>query len=229
MASYAQFCPLAKAAEVLCQRWTMLVVRELIAGGQRFNELQRGLPQMSPTLLTRRLRELESIGIIERRFENGASLYVLRQAGEELRAVIEVMSVWGHRWVRSQLVEGDLDAGLLMWDMRRTIDSQHFPSHRVVVEFEFGDAGPGEQHWWLVSCGGETDLCLENPGYEVDLLVKCSLRTMTAVWICEKTLKEAIRRGEVKVIGPAELRDRLPDWLQSSALSRLGAASTAVQ
>ncbi|MBW3567901.1 MAG: helix-turn-helix transcriptional regulator [Proteobacteria bacterium] len=219
---YGQFCPQAKAAEVLCQRWTLLVVRELIAGSRRFNELQRGLPQISPTLLTARLRQLESIDVVERKREEGTSLYVLTKAGEELRGVIETMGVWGHRWVRSQLEKGDLDAGLLMWDMRRSVEPCHFTAVNVVVQFEFPDAGPGERYWWLVSNEHETDLCLEDPGHEVDLLVRAPLQVMTSVWICETTFSDAVRKGLIEVFGPARLREQLPHWLQSSALARLG-------
>lgn len=222
MSGYGQFCPLAKAAEVLCQRWTLLVVRELIAGSRRFNELQRGLPQISPTLLTQRLRQLESIDVIERKREDGTNIYVLTEAGNELRPVIETMGVWGHRWVRSQLEHGDLDAGLLMWDMRRSVEPRHFPDADIVVQFEFPDAGPGERYWWLVSNEHETDLCLEDPGHEVDVLVRAPLHIMTSVWICETKFSDAVREGLIEVFGPAGLREQLPHWLQSSALSRLG-------
>lgn len=222
MDQYGQFCPLAKAAEVLCQRWTMLVVRELIAGSRRFNDLQRGLPQMSPTLLSRRLRALESVDVIERRTEGAHVQYCLTEAGNELREVIESMSVWGHRWVRSQLEKDDLDAGLLMWDMRRSVDPDQFPERRVVVQFHFPDADEGSRYWWLVSCEGETDLCLQDPGHEVDILLEAPLAVMTAVWVCEMTLDQAIRKREVTLVGSAELRRQLPHWLQASALSRLG-------
>ena len=222
MDQYGQFCPLAKAAEVLCQRWTMLVVRELVAGSQRFNDLQRGLPHMSPTLLSRRLRSLEEMGVIERRTEGSHALYCLTEAGRELQEVVEVMGAWGHRWVRSQLEKDDLDAGLLMWDMRRSVDPEQFPPRRVVVQFHFPDADDGSRYWWLVSCDGETDLCLQDPGHEVDILLQAPLAVMTAVWICEITLDQAIRKGEVKLVGPAKLREQLPHWLQASALSRLG-------
>lgn len=222
MNGYGQFCPLAKAAEVLCQRWTLLVMRELIAGGRRFNDLQRGLPLMSPSLLTSRLRQLESLDVIERQQIDGNNVYCLKEAGHELREVIEAMSVWGHRWVRSQLSKDDLDAGLLMWDMRRTVDPGQFPEHRIVVQFEFPDAEEGQRDWWLISCSNETDLCLEDPGYEVDVLLRSSLAAMTSVWICERSFSDAVQSRDITVIGPASLRERLPHWLQSSALSRLG-------
>lgn len=225
MSGYGQFCPLAKAAEILCQRWTLLVVRELVAGSRRFNELHRGLPQMSPTLLTRRLRELEYIGVIERQREDNITLYTLTEAGHELRAVVETMGVWGHRWVRSQLEAGDLDAGLLMWDMRRSVDPSHFPPRRVVVQFEYPDARSGERHWWLISEEHDTDLCLENPGLEVDVLIRAPLREMTSAWICETRFADAVRQGKIEVFGPANLRNQLPHWLQASALSRLGQAT----
>lgn len=224
--SYGQFCPLAKAAEVLCERWTLLVVRELAAGSRRFNDLRRGLPLISPTLLSRRLKRLSEAGVVHRTSDgDGTRAYELTEAGEELRPLVERMATWGHRWVGSQLEDDDLDVGLLMWDIRRGIDGSHFPDHRSVIQVRFPDALEGQRNWWLVAEAGETDLCMEDPGYEVDLVLESSVRTLTAIWLCQCTVGRAERNRDLRVWGDPELRRRLPEWLPGSPLARLGEAS----
>lgn len=222
MKSYGQFCPLAQAAQLLCERWTLIVVRELIAGSTRFSELQKGVPLISPTLLSTRLKQLTKSGIVELRGSKGNHTYHLTEAGRELRPVVELLGAWGHRWVRSDLNSGDLDAGLLMWDMRRSVDPAVFPDHRVVIQFDYPDAPAGARDWWLVSDQAAIDLCLDDPGYEVNLLIRCSLRVMTAIWICEQGLNQAVAKGDVVVMGDPGLANRLQDWLRSSPLSKLG-------
>ncbi len=222
MKGYGQYCPLAQASQILCERWTLLVVRELIAGSTRFNELRRGVPLMSPTLLSRRLKQLETAGVVRRQRTGNDISYELTQAGEELRPAIELLGAWGHRWVRTRLGPEDLDAGLLMWDMRRCIDPAHFPEHRVVVQLHYMDAPQGARDWWLVSESRDVDLCLADPGYEVDLLIRSPLATMTAVWTCQLPFRDAERSGEIEVVGDVGLARKLPDWLCASPLSRLG-------
>lgn len=227
MKLYNQFCPLAQAAQLLCERWTLLVVRELIAGSTRFNELQRGVPLMSPTLLSTRLKQLAQAGVITIEGGRGNARYRLTAAGRELRPVVELMGVWGHRWARSRLDGDDLDAGLLMWDMRRSVDAGLFPARRIVVQFEYPDAPPGARDWWLVSENGQIDLCLTDPGYEVDVVIRASLKAMTQVWICDRTFNDAVKTGDIRVMGPPALTARLQAWLRSSALSGLGARGSA--
>ncbi len=222
MKAYGQFCPLAQATQILCERWTLLIIRELIAGSTRFSELQKGVPLMSPTLLSTRLKQLTDDGIVKRSGKPGGYSYQLTDAGRELRPVVELMGAWGHRWARSKLGDDDLDAGLLMWDMRRSVDPGVFPPQRIVVQFEYPDAPAGARRWWLVSENGEIDLCLDDPGHEVDVLVNASLKTMTAVWTCQQELNEAVTRGEIRVMGDPKLTSRLQSWLRSSLLSRLG-------
>ncbi len=222
MNSYGQFCPLAQASQLLCERWTLIIVRELIAGSTRFNQLKKGAPLMSPTLLSTRLKQLAEAGVIEIIGSKGNYTYNLTPAGLELRPIVELLGAWGHRWARSNLNNGDLDAGLLMWDMRRTVDPAVFPSHRIVVQFEYPDAPKGARNWWLVTENGEIDLCLNDPGYEVDVVIRCSLKTMTEIWICQQQFSDAVRKGEIKVIGNSKLTNKLQDWLRSSPLSKLG-------
>lgn len=223
---YGQFCPLAKAVEVLCERWTLLVVRELAAGSRRFNDLRRGLPLISPTLLSRRLKQLSEAGVVRRAGDDkDAKAYELTDAGHELRPLVERMATWGHRWVGSQLEEDDLDVGLLMWDIRRGVDGACFPERRTVVQVRFADAPDGQRDWWLVAEAGETDLCMENPGHEIDLVIETSVRTLTAIWLCQCTLARAERNRELRICGDRKLKRKLPDWLPGSPLARLGEAS----
>ena len=227
MNSYGQFCPLAQATQLLCERWTLLIIREFVAGSTRFNELRKGVPLMSPTLLSRRLKQLEDAGVICRDTSSPArNSYQLTQAGMELRPVVELMGAWGHRWARSKLGKDDLDASLLMWDMRRSVDPEQFPKNRVVVQFEYPDAPDGARKWWLISEEGQIDLCLNDPGYDVDLMIESSLETMTAVWTCQKKFQKAVDSGMIKVMGDTQLKRKLPDWLRSSLLSHLGTLET---
>jgi len=225
MKGYGQFCPLAQSTQLLCERWTLLVVRELIAGSTRFNELRRGVPLMSPTLLSQRLKRLEKAGVLVRKKMGEGSVYELTQAGLELRPVVELLGAWGHRWVRSSLDADDLDAGLLMWDMRRSVDATQFPEQRIVIQFLYPDAPKGSHDWWLISENGEIELCLNDPGHEVDIFIKSSLESMTAVWICERPFQDAVRKGEITVKGDPKLTSKLQDWLCASPLSRLGTIS----
>lgn len=222
MFSYGQFCPLAQAAQLLCERWTLIVVRELIAGSTRFNEIKKGVPLMSPTLLSDRLKRLAQARVIAIAGSKGSYTYALTAAGQQLRPVVEMLGAWGHRWMPSSLHEGDLDAGLLMWDMRRTVDPAVFPNGLTVVKFEYPDAPRGKRDWWLVSKSGEVDLCLADPGYDVDVVIKCPLKTMTEVWICQRQFRDAVKSGDIKVSGSGKLIGKLQEWLRASALARLG-------
>jgi DNA-binding HxlR family transcriptional regulator len=221
MKGYGQFCPIAKAAEILAERWTLLVLRELILGSSRFNDLRRGVPLMSSSLLSQRLKFLEREGVIERRPARGSSgfAYHLTEAGRELEPVIMQLGEWGARWVRSRLTAEDLDVTLLMWDMHRNVRPEHFPARRVVVAFEFTDLPQSKRHWWLVSEGSSADLCATDPGFEVDLYITTNLRTMTAVWVGDLSLNAALESGALEADGPAELRRCLRSWLALSPLA----------
>jgi DNA-binding HxlR family transcriptional regulator len=212
---YKQFCPVAMAAEVLCTRWTMVLLRELLAGSTRFNDLRRGVPKMSPTLLAQRLRDLEQAGIVARRplkKEKKLFEYRLTEAGEDLRPLIVTIGTWGQRWVESQLSLRNLDPSLLMWDMRRNLNPAPLPNQRVVVQFLYHDLPKSKQDWWLVvEPDGEVDLCWSEPGFEVDLYVSSDLKTMTAIWMGLQTVKEA--GDAVKLDGNRKLRSTMQTWL----------------
>ena len=211
--SYGQFCPVAKAAEILAERWTLLVVRELLAGSHRFNELRRGVPLMSPALLTKRLGELERAGIVERRpLEVGrGSWYGLTPAGAALRPVVALLGEWGDRWVTHDIGPEDLDPALLMWDVRRHLDTAELPAQEAVIRFTFRGAPSGRRWWWLVVDGEEVDLCVTDPGFDVDLTVSASIKAMIHVWLGHVTIKDALSSGEVTVDGATEFARSFPD------------------
>lgn len=215
--SYRQFCPVAKAMELLDERWTLLVVRELIMGSQHFNELRRGVPRMSPTLLSKRLHQPERAGVVDRQPDGR---YVLTAAGLELRPVVEALGLWGTRWI-GELGDADLDPKLLMWDMHRHVIPDAVPAGRTVVGFRFPDATVGSRDWWLVITPDDTDVCDVDPGHDVDLTVTAGLRVLTQVWRGDRTWSEVLRRGELQLAGPADLRRALPHWFTLSTFARV--------
>lgn len=209
--SYHQFCPVSKAMELLDERWTMLVVRELVTGTNRFNDLRRGLPRMSPTLLSKRLGQLARAGIIERQVSGNDVLYVLTPAGEELLPIVEALGAWGVRWI-GHLGEEDLDPSLLLWDMHRNVDYSVVPAGRTVVHFQFPDVPARSRRWWLVITAGDVDVCDTDPGHEVSVTVTVDLRTMTRIWRGDLTWSDALAAGTMSVEGPSSLRRALPRW-----------------
>ncbi|MGE5277216.1 MAG: winged helix-turn-helix transcriptional regulator [Acidobacteriota bacterium] len=226
MQRYGQFCPVAKAAEVFAERWTPLILRELLRGSSRFSDLQRGVPLMSRTLLAQRLKELDRAGVLERRRKKSGRgfEYRLTPAGEEFRPIVERLGAWGQRWARRQLEsDGDYDTGLLMWAIRRGIHVDRLPEGRLVVFFEFRgvprSARRGHRSWWLVLSKPEVDICLKDPGGEVDLKVEADLRTLTRAWLGDLPIAAALRSGEVRLEGARELVRAFPTWLALSPLA----------
>ena len=218
MLDYGQFCPVARAAEVFGERWTPLVVRELLCGSTRFNEIRRGVPRMSTTLLAQRLRKLEEIGVVAR--ANGAAEYHVTAAGEELRPIVMALGHWGSRWIGSRLKRDQLDAGFLMWDVRRFARRELFPrERRIVVQFRFTDARQGERAWWLVVENGEVDLCRDDPGHEVTLIVESTVRALTEIWTGDLQPEQAVKRGEVRVLGIARDARNVWRWIGASVFA----------
>lgn len=218
--SYGQFCPVAMAAEILCSRWTTLVLRELLCGTTRFNELRRGVPRMSPSLLSKRLKELERGGIVRPvRNQTGITEYHLTEAGEDLRPVILGMGFWGQRWIESDLSLKNLDPSLLMWDMRRHLRPEPLPPRRCTIQFCYPELAPSRRNWWLVVDGGSTDLCAVDPGFEIDLLVTSPLRTMTAVWMGMASLRHEIEAGRVRLDGDPAIARSIQHWLGLSVFA----------
>jgi DNA-binding HxlR family transcriptional regulator len=212
MPGYGQFCPVAKAMEILDERWTMLVVRELLLGSRRFNELRRGNPRMSPARLTKRLRSLETLGLVRRDEVDGRAAYSLTQAGLELEPIINGIGQWGMRWI-GQLGDTDLDPHLLLLDMRRTVPVAKWPDTRTVVAFRFAGTPAPQARWWLVVTEDDADVCDFDPGYDVTATVETSLRTLTEIWRGDTTWQRAIGSGATRVEGPSDVRRALPDWI----------------
>ncbi|MGA7488447.1 MAG: helix-turn-helix domain-containing protein [Xanthobacteraceae bacterium] len=222
LGSYGQFCPVAMAAEIVCSRWTALVLRELLCGSTRFNDLRRGVPLMSPTLLSKRLKELEQAGVIVAvpTGQPGVFDYRLTEAGEALRPVVMSLGVWGQRWVESSLSLKNLDPSLLMWDMRRSLDPMPLPPRRCTINFLYRDVKSGNRSWWLVIDGSTADLCSSNPGFEIDLYVHSSLRSMTAVWMGLSTVQKEIDAGQIELIGDKSLAQSMQQWLGLSVFAK---------
>ncbi len=222
--SYRQFCPVAMAAEILCTRWTVVLLRELLAGSTRFNDLRRGVPRMSPALLSQRLKELEVAGVINRkalRSEVGVSEYSLTAAGRELAPLVEAFGVWGQRWVESELSLQNLDVSLLMWDMRRGLNTTPMPDRRSVIQFQYPDLAAARRYWWLiVAPGHEVDLCSVDPGFDVDLYVSTDLRTMTEVWMGYETTRRAQAAKSMVLTGDKKLAADIQTWLGLSPFAR---------
>jgi DNA-binding HxlR family transcriptional regulator len=210
---YGQFCPVALASEVLAERWTLLIVRELLAGAGRFNELRRGVPRLSATLLKQRLQTLEHAGILERRSGVRGSSYGLTEAGLALRPVVTSIGEWGQRWARD-LRPQDLDPGWLVWTMHRRLNTAAMPRGRTVIEIEFIDAGGPQRWFWLVHTGGgNVEVCLKDPGYEPAVRVITRVRVLAEVWRGIRSLKQELRAGNIQLQGSTTLRRAFPDWL----------------
>ena len=217
MIDYGQYCTVARGAEVLGELWTPLVVRELLCGSHRFNDIHRGVPRMSATLLTQRLRKLEALGVIERRRVKAGWEYHLTQAGEELRPVVVGLGHWGARWIGSRLKPKQLDAGFLMWDIRRFAQLDKFPAaQRVVIHFQFTDAPRGEKLWWLVVENRTADLCRDDPGHEVSVVVESTVRALTEVWTGDSDPDQEIYAGQLNVHGAGRRGQTLWRWLGRS-------------
>lgn len=218
MSSYGQFCPVAKAMEVLDERWTLLVVRELLAGSTRFNELRRGNPRMSPALLSKRLRSLERAGLVRREDAGGHTAYVLTPSGEELRGIVMALGAWGTRWI-GELGEADLDPHLLMWDIKRTVPVDEWPRTRTVVGFRFDDVPARIGGWWIVTADGQVDVCDFDPGFEKAATVRTSLRVLTRIWRGDQGWDQALADGSLVVDGPSDVRRALPRWVGQGAFA----------
>jgi DNA-binding HxlR family transcriptional regulator len=215
MATYGQFCPVAKTSELLCERWMPLVLRELMCGSNRFSEVQRGIPLISPALLSKRLRQLVAAGVVERTDDGRLVTYTLTQAGWELYPIVEAMGVWGQRWARSDYGPDELDPSLLMWDMRRMLRPEGLSDQPVVIEFRILGGPPRRSRYWLVVDPDAIDLCMVDPGRDVHLCVTAGLRALTEVWMGDRTLGAAAAAGDIQVAGPADLARRFPGWLGS--------------
>lgn len=211
--SYGQFCPVAMAAEVFCTRWTPLILRELMAGSRHFNDLRRGVPRISPTLLSKRLKEMQQAGLVDCiESAGGATEYQLTAAGDDLRDIVMALGFWGSRWVDTQKSLKNLDPSLLMWDIRRRLNPTPMPSRRCTLQFHFPEL-PSRRDWWLVVEQQNVDLCQTDPGFEVDLYIETSLRNMTSIWMGVTSVQSEIMAGRFDVTGDKEIARSMQAWL----------------
>ncbi len=217
---YQQFCPVAIAAELLCTRWTLILIRECIAGSVKFNDLRRGVPRMSPTLLSQRLKELEQAGVLERRCAEGGTFeYHLTAAGRELGVIVGAVGEWGHKWMTTAVSLSNLDVSLLMWDMRRNLDPRPLPKRRTVIAIHYADLPSTQSRWWLVvDTQGEVDLCSRDPDFDIDLHITTDLRTMTSIWMGYTTVAQ--ERAKLILSGQRDIADSIQTWLGLSPFAR---------
>ena len=214
MAEYGQFCPVAKASDIIGERWTVLILRELLLGTKRYNEFLHGLSRLSPTLLSKRLKTLEAKGLIVRKCPPGQKSheYHLTASGRELAPLIEHLAVWGMRWARGQLTDNELDVEFLMVDLQRRLQTKYLPDGETVLCFTFNEL-EAFQTWWMVANENEVDLCTENPGKEVDLYISSGVRDMVKVWRGDLPIRKALREKLLRAQGNTHLKRSMPDWL----------------
>lgn len=222
MKSYGQFCPVAKAAELFCERWNALIVRDLAAGPRHFSELQRGVPLMSPSLLSSRLKWLIAENVIEKRAMGKRSpAYALTEAGREFVPLVEALGVWGQRWTRRRLEAHELDVGLLVWSLESSTDPGAFGERRCLVRLELADQPAAKQFWWFLNQKGRCELCLEDPGGEVNLYIASTLADMIYLVRGDVKLRTAIADGRIEILGDAWARRALSKWLNLGPLTRV--------
>jgi DNA-binding HxlR family transcriptional regulator len=221
---YGQLCPLAKATEILAERWTFLVVRELLSGAVRFNQIRRGVPLMSPSLLARRLQRLEHEGLIRREPSGSGHLYRLTEAGHDLAPIVQRLSRWGERWALGHIDLRKPDVTALMWAIRRRVDPSVFGEGRVTVQFEFTDQPQAKRRWWLVNEATYVDLCPKDPGFQIDVYVMTDMQTLAQVWVGKLQLSAAIDAGNLELTGSRRIRQRFGRWLLLSPFAEREAA-----
>lgn len=224
MKTYGQFCSIARALELLGERWTLLVVRELLCGSRRFGELQRGLPRISRTMLSQRLRELVDAGVVARTGEPGGPTYTLTPAGEALGPLVMGLGAWGQRFLPRRLEPAELDADALLWDMRRRVDRAALPPDPLVVEIELSDLPPSRNRRTLLLRRTEVSLCAENPGFRDVLTVRTDRRTLIAWWRGDLSLEQA-RRAGLRLGGPRALVLRFGELFERYALAGVAPAA----
>lgn len=225
MKPYGQFCPVAKAAELFCERWNALIVRDLAAGPRRFSELQRGVPLMSPSLLSSRLKWLVEEGVVARHdLGAGRAGYALTEAGREFLPLVEALGVWGQRWTRRELRDHEIDLGLLVWTLESSTDPDAFGARRCLVRLELTDQTDAKRLWWFLNHEARCELCVEDPGGEVNLYVSCTLRDAIHIVRGDISPAAAIDDLRLEIIGDQWARRAFVDWLNLGPLTRVASA-----
>ena len=223
---YGQFCPIAKASEVIGEKWTILIIREMLMGATRFNELQRGLSLISPTLLSKRLDSLSQDGlIVKKKIQNQKGFeYFPTEACRQLLPVIRSLGEWGMCWARSHLSDKDYDVELLMLYLQRSVVPDKLPGNITVVRFKFTDTDKYPD-WWMLVEGSSVDLCTADPGKDVDIYFTSKIRTLAEIWMGDNSYKKAIRDGDLTLVGEPALANNITSWMTNSMFAGLPAAS----
>lgn len=218
--SYRSFCPVAKAMEVLGEKWSLLIALELLSGSSRFNEIQRGLPTLSPSLLTKRLASLERDGLVMKKRIHGQRgyEYFATESCKELSSVIEQIGVWGMRWARANMAEDDYDLDLLLVYLERSIQPDKLIGHETVIRFNFTDVTE-YANWWIVVNDDVVEVCIHDPGKEVDIYFNVGVRVMCQLWMGDLSYKRAIRDGLLNLVGPKVLINNVESWLKPNVLA----------
>ena len=222
---YGQFCPIAKSMEIIGEKWSLLVIRELLMGGRRFNELQRGLSQISPTILSRRLDSLAEYDLVVKKKIPGQTGYEYFPTPncQDLLPIITSLGEWGMQWVRSSLTEKDYDVELLMLYLKRSINIENLIGKETVIQFNFTDIKE-YPHWWIVVADDEVDICVNEQGKEVDVFFTSTVPTMVDIWVGNTTYKKAMREGHLKVVGDKFLTRNITGWMANSLFADLPSA-----
>jgi DNA-binding HxlR family transcriptional regulator len=212
MADYGNFCPVALGSEVLADRWTPLIVRELILGNTRFNDIARGLPGISRTLLVQRLKHLERKGVIDRRPSPSGRghEYRMTDAGRDLEAVIIALGHWAVQWLYDDLKPTEVDAVTLTWWMHRLLEHSRLPGGRVVVQFNH--TAPERQTIWMVLDRGDASVCIQHPGFDIDIVVTCETPALASVFAGLDDWDRAVADGHIRVDGPPRLTRTMSRW-----------------
>lgn len=223
---YGQFCPIAKASEILGEKWTILIIREMLMGATRFNELQRGLSLISPTLLSKRLDSLVQHGlIVKKKIQNQKGFeYFPTEACRQLLPVIRSLGEWGMCWARSHLSTKDYDVELLMLYLQRSVVPEKLPGNITVVRFKFTDTDKYPD-WWMLVEGSSVDLCTADPGKDVDIYFTSKISTLAEIWMGENSYKKAIRDGALTLVGESALTNSITSWMTNSMFAGLPAAT----
>ena len=222
---FGQFCPIAKSWEIIGEKWTILIVREILMGSSRFNQLQRGLGSISPTILTRRLNDLEKNGMIyKKKIQGGRGFeYFPTQSCQELQPTLNIIGQWGMRWAHDNLSTKDYNVELLMLYLQRSINPDMLPNTETVIRFKFNDMDE-QGKWWLVVKNGLVDICDRDPGKDVDIYFTTGVKTMTEVWLGKTSYRKAIADDEISIIGPTSLTKEITKWMSNSVFADLPSA-----
>ena len=216
MKTYGQFCPVAKASEIFAERWTPLIIRELLMGSRKFSELEIGMAHIPGSLLTQRLRTLEDAGVVERKTEGSSKRaeYHLTEAGADLFEVVRGLGDWGQKWVNHDIGEDDVDPALLVWDMHRRVNVDLLPEEKVVVQVTFNGAGKGD--YWLILERPEPSVCMHDPGFDVDLFVNADTVAIHKAWMGMASLDEYVEDGLIEIDGLTSHVKAFPAWFKFS-------------